>query len=134
MNLAFKREVTPLMFFPMMGYDPNGKKWIYDRYDDIWAGIFSKKIMDHLGWGVVNGSPFVEHKKKSLPLANLEKEKAGMKINESLWKIVDIVKLSNNTPSECYVELAQKIDFPKIQYFKRLKEAMIIWGKLFYFN
>ncbi|MBI2120340.1 MAG: hypothetical protein HYT94_01810 [Parcubacteria group bacterium] len=66
MNLAFKRKVTPLMYFPPMGYDNKGKYWGYDRFDDIWAGIFAKKVIDHLGYSVVNGSPFIEHKKASL--------------------------------------------------------------------
>ena len=131
MNLAFRREVVPLMFFPMMGYDPNGKKWLYDRYDDIWAGIFSKKIMDHLNWGVVNGSPFVQHKKASLPHENLKREYRGMNVNETLWKKVDKVTLTKKTPSSCYIELAKKMDFPKNRYFELLRKAMIIWGNLF---
>lgn len=131
MNLAFKREVTPIMFFPMMGTDPKGKLWSYDRYDDIWAGIFSKKIMDHLKTGVVNGSPFVNHKKASITGHNRTKELKGMKINEILWKSVEELNLKGNNPKSCYIELAQKIKFPKGIYFKKLKEAMIIWANLF---
>jgi hypothetical protein len=131
MNLAFKREVVPILFFPMMGMMPNGKSWPYDRFDDIWAGIFSKKIMDHLEMGVVNGSPIVEHRKASKPKTNLLKESTGMKINEIIWKKVDEVNLTKNNPKDCYIELANKTDFPKNNYFKKLKEAMLIWANLF---
>lgn len=131
MNLAFKKEVVALMYFPLMGYSPKGKKWKYDRYDDIWAGIFAKKICDHLHLAVVNGSPFVAHRKASIPGSNYEKEKPGMKINETLWQKVVAVKLTKKTPAECYVELAQKIEFPHEPYFEKLRLAMIIWGKLF---
>ncbi|HUC94798.1 MAG TPA: hypothetical protein VMR19_02260 [Candidatus Saccharimonadales bacterium] len=131
MNLAFKREITPLMFFPMMGVDPKGKSWGYDRYDDIWAGIFSKKIMDHLNLGVVNGSPFIDHKKASIIRHNRTKEMNGMKINEILWRCVQKVKLTGRTPKSCYIELAKKTNFPKESYFKKLREAMIIWANLF---
>lgn len=131
MNMAFRKNITPLMFFPMMGQNLNGKKWKYDRYDDIWAGIFSKKIMDHLGMSVVSGSPFVEHRKKSNIKNNLEKEILGMKINESLWKSVNEVKLTKNDPKLCYLELAKKINFPKDKYFVKLQEAMKIWAELF---
>ncbi len=131
MNMAFKREITPLMFFPMMGEGVDGSKWPYNRYDDIWAGIFSKKIMDHLNLGVVNGSPFVDHRKASKPNDNHSKELSGMKMNETLWKCVDRVTLKGKTPKECYVELAKKIKFPKGAYFKNLKDAMIIWANLF---
>lgn len=131
MNLAFRREVTPLMYFPLMGYDPKGIPWGYDRFDDIWAGIFAKKICDHLGLGVVNGSPFVEHRKASDPNKNLEKERAGLAVNEKLWREVDEVALKQNSPAQCYRELAQKIRFPKERYFEKLREAMLFWAGLF---
>ena len=131
MNMAFRREIMPLMFFPMMGEDPFGKKWPYDRFDDIWAGIFSKKIMDHLNLGVINGSPFVLHKKASKPKENYSKEINGLKINEMIWKLVNDVRLTKDNPKDCYMELASKIKFPETKYFKKLKEAMIIWANLF---
>ncbi len=131
MNLAFRREVTPLMYFPLMGSDPRGNPWGYDRFDDIWAGIFAKKICDHLGLGVVSGSPFVEHRKASDPNKNLVKEKAGLAVNETLWRVVDEVALTQHSPAECYRELAQKIRFPKERYFEKLGEAMLIWAGLF---
>lgn len=131
MNLAFSREVTPLMFFPMMGEGPDGKEWPYNRFDDIWAGIFSKKIMDHLNLGVINGSPMVYHKKASKPKENQIKEMSGLRVNETLWKTVDKVKLTKNTPKDCYLELARKVEFPKNIYFQKLKKAMIIWANLF---
>ncbi|MBI5614534.1 hypothetical protein HY947_06425 [Candidatus Gottesmanbacteria bacterium] len=131
MNLAFAREITPCMFFPMMGSDPNGRPWGFDRYDDIWAGVFAKKICDHLGLGVVSGSPFVDHKKASDPSANLEKEKAGLTMNEEFWKRAQAVRLTTNTPALCYRELADKIVFPRLPYFTLLKKAMKIWAILF---
>lgn len=130
-NLTFRSEITPLMFFPMMGFDPQGKAWKYNRYDDIWAGIFSKKIMDHLKMRVVNGSPFVEHRKASKPTNNLKKESSGLKTNEILWKRVKKIKLTKKTPKDCYVELAKEIRFPENSYFQKLKKAMVIWANLF---
>ncbi|HUS60443.1 MAG TPA: hypothetical protein VMX76_03645 [Nevskiaceae bacterium] len=126
MNLAFRREIVPLMYFPLMG-----KPWFYDRFDDIWAGIFLKKILDHLSLAVVSGSPFVEHRKASDPASNFRKEKRGMKTNEMLWKRVEQVKLTGKTPKGCYLELAQKIEFPEEKYFAKLKEAMTAWTNLF---
>lgn len=131
MNLAFCKEITPAMFFPMMGYDPLGKPWGFDRYDDIWAGIFVKKVCDHLELAVVSGSPFVEHRKASDPAANLEKEKAGLAANEYLWQRVAAVKLTKSSPVACYQELARKTEFPQIKYFQKLRRAMLIWSGLF---
>jgi len=131
MNLAFTRKAVPLMYFPLMGLDPEGKKWEYDRFDDIWAGIFAKKICDHLGLAVTNGSPFVEHRKASDPRKNILKEKKGLVVNEMLWKNVDEVKLHGKTVVECYSELAKRIRFPESAYFTKLHRAMIIWTQLF---
>lgn len=131
MNLAFRREITPLMYFPLMGEDKDGNKWGYDRFDDIWAGIFSKKIMDHLGYSVVNGAPFVEHRKASDPFKNLIKEAAGIEVNEKIWKEIDKVKLSSENVLDSYQELVEKVEFPDNQYFKKLKEAISLWLKLF---
>lgn len=131
MNLAFTRDITPIMFFPMMGENPEGKNWPYNRYDDIWAGVFSKKIMDHLKMAVVNGSPFINHKKASKPKENHIKELSGMRLNEKIWKLADEVILTKTTPKDCYIELARKINFPKSRYFSQLREAMIIWANLF---
>ena len=131
MNIAFNREVIPLLYFPLMGENTKGEKWGYDRFDDIWAGIFSKKIMDHLGYSVTNGSPFVEHRKASDPFNNLIKEAKGIKTNEEVWKAVDKVKLTKKTPVSCYRELVNKADFPKEEYFEKMKQAILLWLDLF---
>jgi hypothetical protein len=54
-----------------------------------------------------------------------------MKTNEILWKHVREVKLTKGKPKDCYIELAEKVKFPKGIYFQKLKEAMIIWANLF---
>ena len=131
MNIAFNAQITPLMYFPLMGENTSGEKWGYDRFDDIWAGIFSKKIMDHLGYSVVNGAPFVEHRKASDPFNNLIKEARGIKTNEVIWKAVDKVELSEKTAIDTYKELIQKVKFPKEDYFFKLKEATLAWLQLF---
>jgi hypothetical protein len=131
MNLAFRREVTPLMYFPLMGRDPGGRPWGYDRFDDIWAGIFAKKICDHLGLAVVNGSPFVEHRRASDPEKNLIKEKRGLHTNETLWAAIGAAVLRGKTPLVCYEELSRLTPFPQNGYFRRLKQAMDIWITLY---
>lgn len=137
MNLAFKVKITPIMFFPMMGYDNYGNKWPFDRFDDIWAGIFAKKVIDHLEYGVVNGIPFVNHKKASDPKKNLEKEKKGLIVNEYLYQKVNKVKLISKNLKDSYLELFEKLDFSDIKdleqkkYFIKLKQAVRNWVELF---
>lgn len=131
MNVAFRAEITPLLYFPLMGEDTDGNKWGYDRFDDIWAGVFAKKIMDYLGYSAINGAPLVEHRKASDPFKNLQKEATGIEKNELIWKAVDEVILTEQTPATAYRELATKVSFPKEPYFKKLRDAMQIWAELF---
>ncbi len=131
MNLAFKTKIMPIMYFPPMGYDNKGNHWGYDRFDDIWAGIFAKKIIDNLGYTVTNGSPFIEHKKASNIMENLKKETKGMKTNESLYQRVKKIKLTANNLKDSYLELIEKIKFPKENYFDYLKKAVKIWISYF---
>lgn len=131
MNLAFTRDIVPLMYFPLMGESPEGKRWGYDRYDDIWAGVFVKRTLDHLGLAVVNGSPFVEHRKASDPNKNRLKERSGMKTNEWLWERVRGVALHGQDPVSCYKELIKNMELPSDEYFTKLRLAMRSWIALF---
>jgi len=126
MNLAFRREILPLMFFPLMGLNQP-----YDRFDDIWAGILSKKVMDHLNYRVWSGEPYVDHTRASNKFNNLVKEATGIKENEVLWRAVASVKLTGDTVKGCYIELAEKLEHFNKEYYKELKESMKIWANLF---
>lgn len=131
MNIAFKREIIPLMYQLLMGTDEKGRPWGYDRYDDIWCGILTKKILDHLNLGVVNGFPHVLHQRASDPHMNVKKESSGMEINEELWLRVNQVKLTSNTPLKCFRELNSKINYPDFPFFIKLQEAINTWLDLF---
>ncbi len=130
MNLAFRREILPTMYLLLMGEDKNGNKWPYDRFDDIWSGIFVKKICDHLGFAISSGSPSVSHIKASNTKTNIKKEKSGLPINEWLWRKVENIPLYSNSVASCYIELAEGIS--KIGgYWKKLGKAMQIWASFF---
>lgn len=130
MNLAFKAKVTPILYFLLMGKDKNEKPWPYDRSGDIWAGIFAKKIIDHLGFAVSSGAPSVFHSRASNVDVNYKKEKPGYPIQEILWQRVADVYLTKSTFVNCYKELAQKLNMDG-EYWRKLKKAMLIWASLF---
>jgi len=125
MNIAFKRELTPAMYFLLMG-----KNYEFDRFGDIWCGIISKKIIDHLGYCVGNGNPLVWHDRASNVWENLRKELPGYEVNDHFWYRVDEVVLTKTTFKECYIEVAEKIDLEG-EYWDKLKRAMVIWANLF---
>jgi len=126
MNVAFKSEITPIMYFLLMGKD-----YEYDRFGDIWCGIFSKKILDHLSYDVWSGTPIVRHIKASDPWVNLEKEKPGYKVNEMLWEYIDKVPMAGHSYGECYVYLANLVRGLNSPYWDKLSDAMNIWKELF---
>jgi len=83
MNAAWRREYTPIMWqLPML----DGK---YNRFGDIWSGLFQKRVLDVLGdVMVVNGKATVRHERASNPITNLEREQPGVEINETLADVV----------------------------------------------
>ena len=125
MNLAFKAELAPIMYFLLMGKD-----WPYDRFGDIWCGVLAKKICDHLGYAVRSGQPLVDHQRASNVWENLRKEVAAYQINETIWKDVDSVVLTGTSFGDCYRELANNLTLPG-DYWSKLRTAMQIWADLF---
>ena len=103
MNLAFKRKMAPGMYFLLMGRD-----WPFDRFGDIWCGLFVKKICDHLGLAICSGEPRIEHQRASNVWTNLRKELPGYELNETLWQAIDSIVLTKLSVRECYRELADK--------------------------
>ena len=133
MNFAFKKEATPALYFLLQG-----PEWPFDRFDDIWAGIFFKKISDHLNYAITTEKPSIRHEKATDPFMAVKKEANGLEVNEWLWKEVDNIQLKRNSFRSCYIELAQKLiklkkvkESPYKEYFGKLTEAMIIWANLF---
>jgi hypothetical protein len=105
MNTAFKTRVIPAFYQLYM----NPKS--IDRFDDIWSGIFLKKIADHLEEKMCIGEPLGSHIKRSRNALNdLRKELGGIIINEKLWRIVDEAKLSSKNFADCYLELSEYLD------------------------
>lgn len=132
MNLAFRREILPAMYFGLQGTHLwSDDAFGYDRFGDIWAGLFAKKICDHLGYAVRSGSPWVRHERASDPHVNLVKERLAKEANEWLWQRVDDVKLTKGGVVACYHELADKLQLPDELYWRFLRRAMHVWADLF---
>ena len=130
MNLAWKPEATPALYFLLMGQDKYGKFWGFDRFGDIWAGIIFKKIADRLKYEITSGYPLIWHSRASNARTNLKKEAPGIKMNESFWQDVDNIELKGQNIKECYSELSRKLPC-RNNYWKKLKKAMKLWESLF---
>ena len=81
MNLAFRREALPYIYFAPVGQYKGA-----ERFDDIWMGLEVIKDFAKLNWGIVSGYARVLHTRASNVFTNLEKESIGIKKNEEYWK------------------------------------------------
>jgi hypothetical protein len=97
MNIAFRREIAPLMYMPKMG---EGSP--FRRFDDIWCGVILQRCCRHLGLWLAAGEPHIAHVRASDPLLNLEKEAPGIHANEDFWKVIEATPLHEQaTPLAC---------------------------------
>lgn len=124
MNIAFRREATPMMYFLLMG-----EGYPYHRFGDIWCGLFAKKICDHLGYSVSCSGPFIRHERKSNPAENVKKEREGKEINEVLWKDVNSIELDGTSIIDCYKEISSQFSGSTCSkgYWDKLSKAMLLW-------
>lgn len=105
MNTSFMSKIVPAFYQLYMNFND------IDRFDDIWSGIFIKKIADQIGDKLCLGKPVGRHLKRARNVfKDLQKEANGLEINENLWKICDEAELSAKTYADCYLELADHID------------------------
>jgi hypothetical protein len=132
MNLAFRRQAAPLMYMLLQGKD-----YPYDRFDDMWCGLFMKRVADHLNWAVTSGRPSIHHSRASDAARNAAVEAPGILAHEKLWQEVENVSLAGcTTASECYLQFAEMIReraanqaYP--DYWFKLSGAMRRWTELF---
>jgi len=104
MNTSFSRKIIPAFYQLYMKYMG------IDRFDDIWSGIFLKKIADRVGDLICIGSPAARHVKRPRSVwKDLRAELEGMIINETLWKIVDQAEIGSKKYADAYIELADNI-------------------------
>ncbi len=79
MHIAFKRRLLPWIFQAPWAMGVH-------RYDDILAGITSKRAIDENGWAAVTGYARVHHERASNVFKNLENEAPGIPLNEVYWQ------------------------------------------------
>lgn len=111
MNTGFLSKIIPAFYQLYMNHME------IDRYDDIWSGLFLKKVVDHLGDNLCLGVPLVYHNKRPRDtFKDLKKEIDGMVINERLWRVIDEISIDGNNYTDAYLSLAENLQkhLPKI--------------------
>lgn len=118
MNTSFLPEIIPAFYQLYMNFMG------IDRFDDIWAGLFLKKVADHLDHRLCFGEPLAYHDKRSRSIfKDLEKEVAGLFLNEVLWRIVDSLEIEGGNYWGAYssliCELEKSVVDTKLDSFRR---------------
>lgn len=130
MNIMFRRDVIPISYFLLQG-----KEWGIDRWDDIWFGLFAKKILDQLSMPIaINSTAKIHHDRASNPLKNLYPEGIGYGANEQLWDKLMSLQLEGDNIYDLYEDLAYKLpenSLHDVDYTLQLKCAMAKWISLF---
>ena len=104
MNTAFRPKIIPAFYQLYMNFMG------VDRFDDIWSGLFLKKIADHLGDGVSLGGPAVYHARRPRDVfRDLKCEMDGLAINEKLWRIVEESEIEGKTYWDAYNSLIEEL-------------------------
>lgn len=104
MNTGFLSKIIPAFYQLYMNHTE------IDRYDDIWSGLFLKKITDHLRDNVCLGAPLVYHNKRPRDtFKDLKKEIEGMIINERLWRVVNELSINGNNYTDAYLSLTENL-------------------------
>ena len=81
MNLAFRREALPYIYFAPVGKFKGAERW-----DDIYMGIMVIKKFAELNWAITTGYAKVLHARASNPFTSLAKEAIGILHGEEFYK------------------------------------------------
>jgi hypothetical protein len=127
MNAAWRTKYAPIMWqLPML----RGK---YNRFGDIWAGLFAKKVCDALNVAmVINGAASVRHERASDPKTNMEREAPGIPVNENLWDALwtefGSLDYAYRTVTDSAIDYFQNVDMEYARHFSLARDQ---WLKLF---
>lgn len=87
MNLAWKREALPYIYFAPVGKFKGAERW-----DDIYMGVMVIKKFAELNWAITTGYAKVQHLRASNPFTSLAKEAVGILHGEEFYKDPDNYK------------------------------------------
>jgi hypothetical protein len=135
-NTAFHRDLLPAFYFVPVG-DPVGGI-VVERYGDIWAGYFAKKLIDHLGDRITFGAPACDHRRNAHRLLHdLELEFWSVVLSDPLAEHLSKWQLTGRTYCDSYAELAdhlERAEWPHKRmageikaFFGRMAHAMRVW-------
>jgi hypothetical protein len=130
MNMAFRPEIIPAF------YQGTGDVHGVGRYGDVFSGLFLMKIARFLGDNISFGHPLCVHKKEPRDVfKDVKNECEAIKLNETMWKVLDQIEIEGKDYGSCYLSLAKgllkhKREFHNPEYIEYLVGRMRNWVKV----
>jgi hypothetical protein len=125
MNLAFRRDALPALYFPKMGIGSP-----YSRFDDIWCGVLLQRICARTGHLLTIGEPWVRHVRASNVDENLRKEAPGVAAHERYWRILADLRIEGEDLSDCVLSAADGLEAQGDAYLVEWGRALRIWSAI----
>ncbi len=135
-NTAFHRDILPAFYFVPVGDPVSGIA--VERYGDIWAGFFAKKLIDHMDDRITFGLPACDHRRNVHNLlGDLELEFWSVQATDPLAEMLRGWTLTASSYGDAYVELADHLEasvWPHKRmagefkgFFGKMAHAMRVW-------
>lgn len=116
-NTSFTRRVAPVFHNVLQTKE-------FDRFDDIWNGLFIQAIAHHLGDHITFGLPMVQHLRNVHDYAaDLRVEHSGMVTNIAMWRTISNIELTAKNYPDAYLEIANVLQ-------GELADSMRLWVTL----
>lgn len=130
MNFAIWTYAVPAFLF-LPNFDDGTEK--FRRYDDIWGGYIFQKLMQKNKEMITFGNPIVFHDTIIDAEADAELEDAGIKWEEKLYEMVDIItsNIDAMNYSKMFKEFSVNACIFKGTPFEKLLSGIEFWVKVF---
>lgn len=129
-NTSFRKELSIFHNLYM-------NKALFHRFDDIWIGLFTQKLMHKMGDSASFGKPLVEHRRNTHDyVKDLHVEFMGIALNNKMWKTILELNIESKTYRDGFLEIAHTLPiiFNKNilieKFFIMMKESMELWIEL----
>jgi len=111
-----------------------------NRYDDIWAGLFTLKLIHRIGDSATFGSPLTVYKRnKHDYVSDFKSELWGVVLNDRAWDTVINIDINSRNYIDGYIELVDEFsmeirkvvnNYEVLEYFDKMHKASRIWVSL----
>ena len=108
------------------------------RYDDIWAGYVTKKILDKMDRGMTFGTPQAIHRRYVHDFdKDFKQEFWGLYLNDYVYNAIKTMPLDSKDAWSAFTEIIVRmrsglrfIDYEIRDYFNRVYEDMHNWAEM----